>query len=220
MKISSLIQLTRGLNGGVKTTTYIKHDNKFFIASKPYYLRQHFELHLSLLYSCWKVGLELRGKLCSSEFLYWRRKITLFNKKKEENRNTFKLVLLDRYTYEWTVKRPKFYRIRRKDHTYGRTMNLLTCVGSSTLLTPPLCTVGWFARTEIYVLADQSICPVWKKHRHFWTISSFFFNPFELRCPIAEPHSLFYDCLQYILLFRPNTKLQGGKTDKHMDITT
>ena len=30
------------------------------------------------------------------------------------------------------------------------------------LLTPPLCTVGWIAKTEIVVLANSPICSLWK----------------------------------------------------------
>ena len=39
------------------------------------------------------------------------------------------------------------------------------------LLTPPLCncTVGWFAKTELCVVANQSICTVQINRRNFWT---------------------------------------------------
>ena len=38
-----------------------------------------------------------------------------------------------------------------------------------TALTPPLCTVGWFAKTEIYVLANQDIYPVQHNNRTLLT---------------------------------------------------
>ena len=35
------------------------------------------------------------------------------------------------------------------------------------LLAPPLCIVGWFGKTEIYVLEKQSICLVRQNHPNF-----------------------------------------------------
>ena len=48
---------------------------------------------------------------------------------------------------------------------YARPLNLLRCADISTLLTPPLCTLSWLAKTEIYVLVDQPTFPVFKNHR-------------------------------------------------------
>ena len=33
----------------------------------------------------------------------------------------------------------------------------------------PLFTVGWFGKTEIYVLVEEPICPVQQNRHNFWT---------------------------------------------------
>ena len=42
----------------------------------------------------------------------------------------------------------------------AETTESVACADSSILLTSPLCTVGLFAKTEVYVLAAQPICLV------------------------------------------------------------
>ena len=39
------------------------------------------------------------------------------------------------------------------------------------LVTPPLCMVGWFGKTEIYVLANQPTCLVRQNRRNIYSIS-------------------------------------------------
>ena len=63
-----------------------------------------------------------------------------------------------------------FEKYFRKNPKYLRPPNLLMCADSITLLTQPLCTVGWFAKTEIYILVAQRICLVHKKKNcNLWT---------------------------------------------------
>ena len=52
--------------------------------------------------------------------------------------------------------------------------------------------VGWFAKTEMFVLRKQPICLVQQNRRYYWTK--------DLECPVQP--SLFYEWLRSIIPFK------------------
>ena len=115
--------------------------------------------------------------------------------------------------------------INTKNTEYGRPLNLLTCADSSTLLAPPWCTVGCFAKTTIYVLAVQPVCPIQQNYCNFWNIGTIK-NPEGFKISKAVRYSQYYYCLHYLLSFRPRTHPRGGggadniQLNRHHNLST
>ena len=61
-----------------------------------------------------------------------------------------------------------------KNPAYRKPLNLSMWADSSTLLTPVIYTVGWFAKKEIYVLRDQPMCQARKNRHNFLTNGAIF----------------------------------------------
>ena len=95
--------------------------------------------------------------------------------------------------------------VLNKNPAYRRLLNLSTCADRSTLRTPPLCTVGWFATTKMYALVEQPICPVQKK-----------VATFEPIVQIKKKLSQDLECPRAVLYLGSKTFSRWEQTDRHL----